>query len=409
MTCGINSMSRHVICRSRHDQYLLIDRGICMSMKRRPTSEQLIREYVSAILKEDNPGYGVSHIGDIDIGDASDILKIFGVPDIKNLGSTIAGVTKEMTTRLKTAIKVLWGATVSLIPGIGYDYAEIFDKEKTELKKVREEYKDVFAATDEAFKGNDMAMFAFMANPGVFLGAKMASAAPDTAKKLLSAATGGKSDEIIGDVIEDLKDTDRWLTGEEGKEREQRLKSKEKRRDARAKGKDTSSPYSLFGGMQDGRVLRGQRLNEEGKDQKGKKLSLSDLLSNKKLIQKIIDSSPELQDAMKRSVEIYRKTLQSAVLEAKKALDGVAYESIIKNSKEKTPQFIEQVKSIAGMKEGDKKAAQEQLVTMTKTQLKKSFVEKLTKRMDDAIKAGADQNSQLIKDHAAAIKKIQAM
>lgn len=379
-------------------------------MKRRPTSEQLIREYVSTVLQEDNPGYGVSHIGDIDIGDAGDILKMFGVPDIKNLGGTIAGVTKEMTTRLKTAIKVLWGASVSLIPGFGYDYAEIFDKEKTELKKVREEYKDVFAATDEAFKGNDMAMFAFMANPGAFLGAKMAAAAPDAAKKMLSAATGGKSDEIIGDVIEDLKDTDRWLTGEDDKERAARIKRKKERRKARSKGKDTGSPSSLFGGMSDSLARTGQGLNEEDEGKaKGKKLSLSDLMGNKKLIQKIIDSSPELQDAMKRSTEIYRKTLQSAVVEAQKALSGTTYESIVKNTKEKTPEFIQQVKSIANMKESDKKAVQEQLVTMAKTQLKKIFVEKLTKRMDDAIKAGADQNSQLIKDHAAAIKKIQAM
>ena len=383
-----------------------------MSMKRRQISEQLIREYVVAVLKEDeeNPAfYGQSTGGMLDIGSAGDILDLLGVKGVINLGKTVAGKTKELTTRLRTALNVMKGTIVSsFCPFVGYDYSDVFDKEEADLKKVRQEYKDVYDATDAVFKDNDMAMFAFMANPGIFLGSKMASAAPEAAKTMLSSATGGKSDEILNDIIEDLKDSDRWLAGEDDKERATRLKRKKERRKARDKGKDTSSPLSLFGGMSDGWTPRGARLTEEG-EKKKKKLSLADLLRNKDLIAKIIDSSEELQNAMKQSTAIYRKTLQAAVAEAKKALDAVTYESIVKNTQKKTPEFIEQVKAIAAMPSADQKAAQQQVVSLAKTELKKKFLEKLTKRVDAAVKAGADENSQLVQDHAAAIKKIQAM
>lgn len=383
-----------------------------MPMKRRPTSEQLIREYVSAVLKEndENPAfYGQSAGGMIDIGSAGDILDLLGVRGVINLGKTVMGKTKELTTRLKSSLNVMKGVIISsFCPFAGYDYSDVFDKEEADLKKVRQEYKDVYDATDAVFKDNDMAMFAFMANPGIFLGSKIASAAPEAARTMLSSATGGKSDEILNDVIEDLKDSDRWLAGEDDKERASRLKRKKERRKSRSKGKDTSSPLSLFGGMSDGRTPRGARLTEEEEKEK-EKLSLADLLRNKDLISKIIDSSEELQNAMKQSTVLYRKTLQAAVTEAKKALDALTYESIIKNTKKKTPEFIEQVKAIAAMPPADQKTAKQQVVLLAKNELKKNFLEKLTKRVDNAVKAGANENSQLVQDHAAAIKKIQAM
>lgn len=374
---------------------------------RRNLNEALLREYISTVLTEDEEGgayIGQSAGGMLDIGTASDILDILGVKGVINAVGTVAGKTKELTTSLKTAANVLFRtALTSVIPFYGYDYADVFKKEETDLKKVKEEYKDIYGAVDEVFKDNDVAMFAFMANPALFIGSKMAAAAPGATKKMLSAVTGGKSDEIIGDVIEDLQDADKWLSGEDDKEREQRLKSKETKRKARAKGKDTSSPYSLF----NGRSYEGGRLTEE--DEGKKKFDLSDLLRNKKLITKIVDSSPELQDAMKKSVAIYRRTLQAAAAEAKKALDAVTYDSIIKNTKEKSPEFVEQVKAISGMGEAEKKAAQQQIVIGVRTELKKKFLEKLTKRADAAVKAGADENSQLVKDLAATIKKIQTM
>ena len=199
--------------------------------------ERLLREYVQSILLEDEAGGNTALFGGAGAGfnaydasfshgvgggagawsggSAQDLHDTFIGPFV-DVFKTAVGKTKEITRKTRTLLWVgLQTVLTTLIPIYGYNYAEVFDKEKEDIEKIRGEYKDVYDRTEAALSGPDATLLAFMASPALTLGAFAAKATPEATKGLFSAVSGGLSDEIYDGTKSKLEAAGRWLLGDD--------------------------------------------------------------------------------------------------------------------------------------------------------------------------------------------------
>jgi len=174
-------------------------------------SNKLLREYISQILKNhlivEEDGMG-SYAGEYDMGlggaggmgvyaSGDGLFKTFIQPFVNVIG-TVAGKTKEVIRSGITVLNVAFeGLMTSLVPFLEDSYDEIFEKEKSDLAEIRSQYQSYYDETEQAL-GTDAKLLAFLAFPGAALTGKFVSTAPAAAKSILSVATGGYSDELLG-------------------------------------------------------------------------------------------------------------------------------------------------------------------------------------------------------------------
>ena len=251
---------------------------VAMTIYHQNKSNKLIREYVSAVLKnsrivEDDGGYdggysggeGVSGYGSYGSGD---LFQAFIQPFVDIVG-TIAGKTKEVMRSAFTALHVAFESLVTtIVPFLTDSYDEIFIKEKQDLAEIRSQYQGYYDATDKALAGSGAKLLAFMAFPGAALTGQFAVTAPKAAKSILSMATGGISDE--------------WLGGSSNKK---------------------SGPSGVF----DSYVRAYNKLlTEAGKE--NLENPLASKIKSKKFIDTIISRSPPMQESSRLAMELHIKT-----------------------------------------------------------------------------------------------------
>jgi hypothetical protein len=347
--------------------------------------DQLLREYVRLITEEGEGSYGYGGMVSYtqNLGDFAGLL---GLKGIMNVGKTALAQSKIVGTSVKTGLKVvLQTVLTTLIPVYGYNYAELFDKEKAEIKKIKDEYRDVYRATDEAL-GGDAALLAFFASPALVLGAVAVNKGPEAAKSLLSAASLGISDDILDKAIEKLKDVGRWAVGED-----ERTSKSRKREKAQKTG--SKSPGDFFGES---------ALNED--DSEGKKMSMKDLVSNKKLVAKALggEKSQKLQQFAR---ETYQGTLKAVYAQAKEALASTqSVDALVKHAKKDRDKLVSQVKEI------EKGSPEEKaLLDAARKSVKDLYVKNLTKVVDDVVSKGVPESAQFVKDYRAVIQKIASL
>lgn len=243
-----------------------------MTIYHQNKSNRLIREYVSAVLKNSR----IVESGDMDYtgemgawGTGSDLFQAFIQPFIDVVG-TVVGRTKETMRRALTVLHVAFeGLVTSVVPFLTDSYDEIFAKEKQDLAEIRSQYQGYYDATSKALNSSDVKLLAFMAFPGAALTGKFVSTAPRAAKTILSVATGGMSDE--------------WLGGSSGKK---------------------SGPSDVFDSY-----IRAYNnlLLEAGKE--NFENSLASKIKSRKLIDAAIARSPSMQESSRLAIELHTKTL----------------------------------------------------------------------------------------------------
>jgi hypothetical protein len=260
-----------------------------MTTPRRAQSDKLLREYVSQVLKSskrslveydgmgdmgyDMGGMGAGGMGIMSYGSPGEFYKIFIQPFADVVG-TIAGKTKEVIRSGLTALNVAFESLItSLVPFLGDSYDEIFAKEKSDLAKIRSEYQGYYDSTEKALGGSDAKLLAFMAFPGAALTGKFVSTAPNVAKSILSVASGGYSDELLG--------------GSGGSKRR--------------------GPSDMFDSY-----VRAYNsiLTEAEKEEKG---PLASKIKSKKFIDTILDRSPAMKESSRFAKQLYLKTLGERV------------------------------------------------------------------------------------------------
>jgi hypothetical protein len=199
-------------------------------------TERLLREYIRRAadlnrLNESEYGAyydeaaGTSGIGGIQPGG---LMDTFVGPFTDAFKTSVAAV-KGITTDAVTLLHVAFRAVIStIIPVLGSRYDDIFDARDAKMKKIKDEYADVFRRTDAALGSGDAKLFAFMFNPGLILGSAAALKAPAATKELLSVATGGVSDTAISKSSSMWKNfQEKILTGEKYSEKVNKRKREE--------------------------------------------------------------------------------------------------------------------------------------------------------------------------------------
>ena len=367
---------------------------------RQLNNEKLIREYVRSILTEEdagNPylgshgasGYDASGPYGVSFGSADDLKNTFITPFV-DVFKTALGKTKEITRRAGTVLWVtLQTVLTTIIPVYGYNYSDVFDKEKEDLKKIRDQYKDVYERTDKALASSDAGMLAFMASPALFMSYKFGKtagpAAAKEAKELLSAITVGYSDKLLGKVKSAYEASGRWVVGDAG---------------SSSKSSKKKEPKDVF---PEG------RLYEEAEEKK-KMMSLEKVLSNKKFLARALES-PEAQRMQKQAEELYKRTLSEVYEQAETLLKKInTIEDLEKQGKGKIKgDMKKKFDEIKALPPEEKKKAEEMLIDGVRKAMKEFYVKNLTDHVEKVMAAGIPAEAPYVKDYKSVISKISSL
>lgn len=347
--------------------------------------EKLLREYVRSVLSEDIGDYG----GGGDVGDGpygyswgsnNDLIKTFVEP-FTDVFKTFAGKTKELKEKTKTLLTVVVQSALSVvIPGLSRGYAEVFDEEKEALDKVKNEYRDVYERTDAALGGTDASFLAFMASPGIALSYLTAKKGPGVAKEILSAATGGFSDDVYEKIKQKAIKVGRWSLGEEDEDE-----------DKKKKGKKTES------------LKHGINFLSEAESQGD--VTPEKIIKSRMFMTAALDS-PKLAKIQKVATQIYKESLQKIYEQAEFVMKKAkTVEDLEKILKKKNPE-LEKIKKLQGV---EKAKSEQLLIEGIKKSMKDFYIKSLTEQMQKVLKTGIPENSQYIKDFKETIQKIKAL
>lgn len=173
-------------------------------MKR--SDEELLKEYIRLLKEDSDGGYSYDGInlsmgsmgpGGAHFGSDKELYNIFIKPftDVFNVAK---GKTKEMSQRTQTLAKIGFEAlATTLIPILADDYDQLFAEEQQELQKIKSEYAEVYNATWDVLRDNDVVLAAFMYAPAAVLSYAFFQEAPKAALDLLSVLGGGTLDAFV--------------------------------------------------------------------------------------------------------------------------------------------------------------------------------------------------------------------
>jgi len=339
-------------------------------MRRYKNDALLLREYVRSILVEEDGG-GVSVGGDYGGGfsgggmggglaSSGELYAAFVKPFTRVLKTTL-GQAKIVARKAGTLLWVgLQVVLTTIIPFYGYDYADVFKKEKEDIDKIKKEYKSVHDETAAILGGGDAPFICLMTSPALFLGAAAMQTAPKFVKKVSSALTGGLSEKgaslFHGDARADetIQNSGKILLHQTI---EMMLNEKKRHK----------------GGHKGHEARRGKH---KGLHKKGERGSNEDIKNN-----------PNVLAASSKVKKIYTKRLR-AIVEIYKKQSGVEsiedIEKIINESNgEKKDDALAKIRTAKNLQGEEKKAAVKQIISTLKTASKGIAL----KQLNDILKA----------------------
>jgi hypothetical protein len=316
-------------------------------MKPKKSSEILVREYVSEILKEYQGG-GIGSDGFGPVASKTDIKKTFIAPFSDVLGTLRAGL-KKIATKGITLLKVAFEtAMTSVVPFVQDSYKEIFQKDKAAISKIESEHKEYYEATRKAI-GSDAVGLAFFAFPGASLAGIFAKRSPEAARDILNTLTVGRSEEYIG-------------SSKEGQ----------------AEGKSMYSCAASY-----------RKLILEGNDVGA---SLKERHDATKFIKSSIENSPVASDVAKDALEAMKSSLNAAYQKAKEPAECRSIEDLKKLIPDLDAKDFEA--KIANMPEDERKKEEQAYTASIKEEIKQLQLKSLEQRKEEI-------EEKLGKDHPA--------
>lgn len=342
------------------------------------TSNRLLRNLIrEVLLSEDDygglidAGIGMSPYG-AHFASGDQMYNTFVKPFV-DVGNVAAGKTKEASKQISTSLKVAFeSVATTLLPFLRDSYSEIFKEEKEALDKIKNEYNDVYNATWDAFKDNDVVCMAFAYNPGSVITQGLAKTAPEAVSKLLSVLSGGSLDGFLDQV-------------------------KKKFGSAPSKGHDNAGAGNSDSWM-DESVLR-----EDDQDD-ARNLSASDVLADKKVINKAL-ASPEARRMQSEAQNAVRKSLTTVYKQAQAITSATSLEDLQTKLGKKIP-GLEKLNNIP---EDQRQQSEQDILTKTKKSMTEFLVKSLQAQVQTAIKGGIPKTAQYVKDYQSVISKVQTL
>lgn len=319
--------------------------------------------YPGALEMMSSSPYGMS------FGSQEDLVNTFITP-FTDVFKTAAGKTKELTRKTGTLLWVgLQSILTTVLPAYGYDYADVFEKEKSDIEKIKNEYRDVYDRTDKALKSGDAQFLAFMASPATVIGAYAAKGTPRAAKALLSTISGGYSDELFDSAKRNLKKIGKKALGDKTK-----------------------------------RSTKKESQIREIKDSKDDKLTKK-IMTSKQFLDRAL-SSPRAVEMQAAATNIYRKSLRDVFNQAENAIKKTrTIDDIEKSAKKKLPE----AEKIRKLPPEERQRAEKTLVDGIRKGMKEFYIKNLTDHVEGVVRAGIPEDAQFVKDYRETIQKIKAM
>jgi hypothetical protein len=308
------------------------------------------------------------------------------------------GKTKEMSQRVQTLAKVGFEAVAtSLLPFLTSDYKEIFDKEKEELDKIRNEYSEVYAATWDAFKQTDVALTAFFCYPGAVLTGVMAKKAPDVALRMLGILSGGTLDSWIEKVRKAIGGG--FGTGKSSKDHFESPAGGYG--GGGTMGMDYMYGFDYGGGGGYGGTH--ESVIREDDQKKNKKQKVVDLITSEKVVKKAL-SSPEAQRMQKKARAAVHNTLKTVLEHAQAVCTAKSVEELQK----KIGKPLKGLDKLQQAKPEERQAAEQQMLATVKKSMKEFYVKSLEGNVKQVLEAGIPKNSGYVRDYESVIQKIKS-
>lgn len=352
--------------------------------------ERLIREHVRKIIAEDGGDFGgfggYGGWGDLSGGMRGGWGYGYGIG--KDLGKfldpfidvfkTAVGSTKELSLKAQQLVSTAFvAATTIVVPALSDNYGEIFKQYKSELNKVKQEYKEVYQRTWDAFKNDDFLVSAFFYSPSSLLTSYAATQAPETTIKILSILSGGKLDSLLGKIKDKLSSGVSM--------------PKAPTRKSSVRGRDLFS----YAWME--HVIR-----EEAKEDK----RLEKVLANPKLVNAAV-SGQYAQRMMQDTRKIVDATLSAAYEHVKNVASAKSIADIEKLLGQRLPAKV--TKPINKMKQNERARAEATFIKGLKEPTKAGVVKDLEAKAKATMNAGVPGDSPYIQAIRSTISKIKQL
>jgi hypothetical protein len=346
-------------------------------MKNLRNKEQLLREYVRTILKEEesyatllDASISQSPFG-MHYGSRTDLYNTFIKPFV-DIYKTAEGETKELARRVQTAVQVVFNVVkTTLIPWTKDNYEDIFNKQKEDIDAIRSEYADVVKSSWDALTSSDATLIAFLASPGSVMSAAVLKKTPDVARNLLDVVSGGKFNQLLA----------KWGVG------------------SKARSSSRPDPGGYEGGSVGGVGGAFESFSRSHPlllEKKKKKPGLTDILSSKKIVNKMLDN-PRVNKMQSDATQVIKNTLSQI------------YEQVNTFCKTKSIKELEKAlgKKIEGLSDESIKGAEKEVFKMLKDSIKTLYIGKMKSQIQEVRNAGFDDSSTFIKLYSAAIAEIE--
>ena len=373
------------------------------------STERLLREYVRAILTEDqggtdaSAGYtahdimssaGAMNPYGMHYGSGNDLYKAFIKPFV-DVAQTTAGKAKEMSVKTQTLVKVAFETVATtLIPILRNDYADIFKAEKSSLAKIRSEYGEVYKSNWDAIFQDDVQIAAFFYSPVAFLTVGFARKAPKAALELVSILSGGQLDGWVDQVRTKVKSVG--------------TASKSHKNDnpfgngTYKKGDKTHLPN---GGPGYGRDYYEGVVREAPEQAANEGLeSVVKLLSSDKLKAKLSKSS-----VVKKMENSGRAVVQHTLEQVFKQAQGVLTASSLQDLQNKTGSKLKGMEKLSQIPQQERQRAEQEIISAAKKSMKEFYVKNLEGQVKAAVAAGVPEDSAYVQDYQRIIGKIKAL
>lgn len=361
-------------------------------------NKKILKEYISEIIKEDDifggggGGGGGAGVGNISsyaaaasgadgsnpnwsrsggfakwtgAGSGVDMYTAFVKPFANVIGVAV-GKTKELARRSITVLQVAFETIMTtLLPFLVDSYDEIFDQEAQDIDKIKSEYSSYYEATSESLSGG-ATVFALIAFPGATLLGKFAEKGPQAAKSILSVATGGVSDKYLGE-------------------------------------NSNKNPTNIF----DSYAKSYQELLFEAEKDNGDKIkkekTLADKLGSKKFIDAMLNRSPTMLASSRDAQEIYKKTLNNALVQASQVLAA----NSISDVEKATGQKLASAKELEKVDPAERKKAEQELLKTVKKSAKEVYIARLESQVKP-VAAAFGEDHPYVQGYRDVIRKIKA-
>lgn len=364
------------------------------------STERLVREYVRALLREDagggdaayTPGgimsAGMSMGGSgpygMHFGSGDELYKIFIKPFVDVVDTTL-GKAKEMSVRTQTLARVAFEAiATTLIPVLTDDYKEIFEKEKTEIDKIRKEYGEVYKSNWDAFRDNDVLVASFFYAPAALLTYAFAKKSPKVAANLISVLSGGSLDP--------------WLARLSKKSGGGLFSSSPAKTGLDYHGgPDFKHGYAYGGGTHEFPL---ESVMREDKEQ----FDVAKLLSSDK-VKDVLERNPIVRRMEQQGRAIVRNTLDQVYKHARAIMTAKSLQEL----QQKTGVHLKGMDKLAQVPEEERRHAESAILTGARESMKEYYTRNLEGQLQTALDAGVPQDSPYISDFRRTISKIKAL